>query len=84
MRWFIRTYLTIGATLGVILAVPAWQKALEGQVFSRSWSQAEPPGLKLLLATGHGVLRMYSWLPSLIYYMGEDKMTFRDWLFTGW
>ncbi len=84
MRWFLKTYLTVGATLGVILAVPGWQVALEGQPFLPSWNAAKPLGLKLLLATGHGVLRMYSWLPSLIYNMGEHKLAFREWLFTGW
>jgi len=38
----------------------------------------------LTLATGHGVLRVYSWLPSVIYHLGFTHMTFQQWLFDGW
>ncbi|HTJ64008.1 MAG TPA: hypothetical protein VL899_09365 [Alphaproteobacteria bacterium] len=81
---WIRTYITIGITLGVILAVPAWQTILAGQTMPHSWPEAKPLALSLALATGHGVLRMYSWLPSAIYHLGFAKMTFQQWLFAGW
>jgi hypothetical protein len=80
----IRSYLTVGATLGVILAVPAWQSALAGRAVPHSWDEAKPIATALALATGHGVLRMYSWLPSAIYHLGFAKMTFQQWLFGGW
>lgn len=80
----IRTYITIGITLGVILAVPLWQAALAGQKLPHSWPEAKPMTIALLLATGHGVLRMYSWLPSVIYHLGFGHMTFQQWLFDGW
>jgi len=37
----------------------------------------------LLLATGHGVLRAYAWLPSLIYHLTEHHFTFDQWLTRG-
>jgi hypothetical protein len=80
----IRTYITVGATLGVVLAVPAWQAALAGQKMPQNWPEAKPILFALTMASGHGVLRMYSWLPSLIYYVGFHGVAFRDWLFTGW
>ena len=80
----IRTYVTIGATFGVIIAVPLWQAALAGQRMPQNWPEAKPLLLALTLATGHGVLRMYSWLPSLIYYLGFHGVTLQQWLFAGW
>ncbi len=85
MFWrLIRLYLTIGATLGVILAVPGWQAVLAGQPVPQSWDEAKPLLLPLALASGHGVLRMYSWLPSVIYHLGWHHLTFKEWLFDGW
>jgi hypothetical protein len=80
----IRTYITAGATQGVILAVPGWQAALAGRTMPHSWLEAKPLALALALATGHGVLRMYSWLPSAIYHLGFAKIAFQQWLFSGW
>jgi hypothetical protein len=80
----IRTYITIGITLGVILAIPPWQAALAGRHVPHTWPEAKPLAIALALATGHGVLRMYSWLPSAIYHLGFTKMTFQQWLFDGW
>jgi hypothetical protein len=80
----IRTYITVGVTLGVIIAVPGWQAALAGQHMPHSWEAAKPLLLALTLATGHGVLRMYSWLPSMIYYLGFHGVAFQKWLFVGW
>ena len=80
----IKTYVTIGATLGVILAVPLWQTALAGQKMPHNWAEAKPTAFALAMATGHGVERMYSWMPSLIYYTGFHGVTFQQWLFTGW
>jgi hypothetical protein len=80
----IRTYITIGITLGVILAVPLWQAALAGQKLPHSWPEAKPLALALTLATGHGVLRVYSWLPSVIYHLAFAHMSFQQWLFDGW
>ncbi len=85
MRWgFVRTYITAGATQGVILAVPLWQAALAGQTVPRNWPEAKPLLFALTMATGHGVLRMYSWLPSLIYHVGIHGIAFQHWLFDGW
>ncbi len=80
----IRTYITVGVTLGVIIAVPGWQAALAGQRAPHSWIAAKPLLLALTLATGHGVLRMYSWLPSMIYYLAFHGVAFQHWLFAGW
>jgi hypothetical protein len=80
----IRTYVTIGATLGTILAVPPWQAALAGRTMPHTWTEAQPLLLALVLATGHGVLRMYSWLPSAIYFLGFHGTTLQHWLFNGW
>jgi hypothetical protein len=80
----IRTYITIGSTLGVILAVPLWQTALADQTMPHTWEEAKPTAFTLAMATGHGVLRMYSWLPSLIYYTGFHGTPFKAWLFEGW
>ena len=80
----IRTYLTVGITFGVILAVPPWQAALTGRTMPHTWAEAKPLALTLALASGHGVLRMYSWFPSAIYHLGFGHMTFQQWLFDGW
>ena len=79
----VQTYVTIGATLGTILAVPLWQTAINGHDWPRNWDQAWDFALPLILATGHGVLRMYSWLPSAIYYLGFQHTTLEHWLFSG-
>jgi hypothetical protein len=80
---FIRTYITIGATLGFIIAIPEWERALS-RGFPANGPEAKPVVLALVLATGHGVLRMYSWLPSLIYYVAVHNVMFEHWLFVGW
>ena len=80
----IRTYITIGATQGVILAIPLWQTALAGKSMPQSWQEAKPILFDLAMATGHGVLRMYSWLPSAIYHIGFHGWAFQHWLFDGW
>ncbi len=82
--WLIKTYLTIGATLGTVLAVPPWQATLAGHRLPQSWAEAQLLLLPLALAMGHGVLRMYSWLPSVIYHLGWHQLTFKEWLFAGW
>jgi hypothetical protein len=80
----IRTYITIGATLGVILAVPPWQATLADATMPHDWATAKPMLFTLAMATGHGVLRMYSWLPSVVYHLGFHGWTFQHWLFDGW
>jgi hypothetical protein len=80
----IQTYVTVGATFGVIIAMPSWQAALAGQSLPRTWEAAKPILWAMTLATGHGVLRMYSWLPSLIYHLGFHGVAFKAWLFDGW
>lgn len=80
----IQPYVTIGLTFGVILAEPLWQTALAGQKMPQTWDQAKPLLFALTMASGHGVLRIYSWLPSLIYHVGFHGVAFKDWLFTGW
>lgn len=64
--------------------MPLWQSALAGKAMPQDWEEAKPLLLALTLASGHGVLRMYSWLPSLIYHVGFHGMTFQHWLFDGW
>ncbi len=82
-RNFIQTYITIGATFGFILIWPAWA-AILGRHWPHSWPEAKPPLLALMLALGHGVLRAYTWLPSLAYHIGTHRMTFEHWLYNGW
>jgi len=48
---WLRTYFTIGATQGVILAIPPWQAALVGASMPHSWPQAKPLLFALALAT---------------------------------
>jgi hypothetical protein len=48
------------------------------------WAEAKPTAFALAMATGHGVLRAYSWLPSAIYHLGFHGWTFQHWLFDGW
>jgi biotin transporter BioY len=83
-RNFIQTYMTIGATFGFILIWPAWAVILTGRQWPQTWSEAKPPLIALMLALGHGVLRAYTWLPSLAYHIGAHKMTFDRWLYNGW
>jgi hypothetical protein len=80
----IRTYITAGATQGVILAIPLWQTALTGKSMPQNWPEAKPLLFDLAMATGHGVLRTYSWLPSAIYHIGFHGWAFQQWLFDGW
>jgi hypothetical protein len=83
-RGLIQTYITIGLTFGFILVWPQWAAALKGRDWPRDWAEAGPLLLTLARAAGHGVLRSYSWLPSMIYHVGTHKMTFVQWLFDGW
>jgi hypothetical protein len=39
--------------------------------------------MPLLVATGHGVLRGYAWLPSVIYHLATHQLTFDQWLTAG-
>jgi hypothetical protein len=83
LGFFIQTYLTIGATFGVILAQPVWRRVLEAGPLPHEWPALKPILLTLLLATGHGVLRAYAWLPSLIYNQYNRLLDFQHWLFAG-
>jgi hypothetical protein len=79
----IKTYLTVGATFGFILAGPIWYDTLAGRAIPQNWPELKPLLIAFLLALGHGVLRAYLWLPSLAYNLGTHKMTFEHWLFGG-
>ncbi len=80
-RNFVRSYMTIGAILGVILGGPLWYAALFGRAVPSSAPQVQSLLLVLLMATFHGVVRAFVWLPSLIYYVGVHKMGFTPWMF---
>ena len=80
---WITIYLSIGGTFGFILARPLWIAAVAGQSWPHDWQQAKPLLFNLLMATGHGVLRAYAWLPSLIYHLTEHRFTFDEWLTRG-
>jgi hypothetical protein len=79
-----KTYFTVGATLGVILAGPIWQGVLEERGLPSSWGEVEPMLAELMLATGHGFIRMYGWLPSFVYYIGFQGASLQHWLFACW
>ena len=82
-RNWVTIYLSVGATFGFILARPLWITGLTSREWPRSCPQAQPLVFNLLLATGHGVLRAYAWLPSLIYHLTEHHFTFDQWLTRG-
>ena len=76
-RYWIVIYLSVGATFGFILARPLWLTALAGQGWPANWAQAKPLLFTLALATGHGALRIYTWLPSMVYYLWTRQLTIR-------
>ena len=83
-RYWIVIYLSIGATFGFLLARPPWFAALAGREWPHSWDEAKPVALALTLATGHGVLRAYLWLPSVAYHVfWSHQLTFDQWLTGG-
>jgi hypothetical protein len=78
-RNFVQIYMSLGAIFGVILAGPLWYAALFGHAVPSTGPQIQ----SLLIATFHGVIRAFAWLPSLVYYVGMHKMEFTHWLFGG-
>jgi hypothetical protein len=83
-RGFVQIYMTIGAIFGVILAGPLWYVALFGHGVPATAAQIKLLVTALLIATLHGVLRAFLWLPSLVYNVGMHKVAFVHWLFGGW
>jgi hypothetical protein len=83
MQRIIQTYMTIGAIFGVILAGPLWYVALFGQPVPDNTGKIQSLLVMLLIATFHGVVRAFAWLPSLVYNVGMHKMAFTHWLFGG-
>jgi hypothetical protein len=83
-RSFVQIYMTIGAIFGVILAGPQWYAALFGHPVPTGSAQIQSLLVTLLIATVHGVLRAFAWLPSLVYNVGMHKIAFTHWLFGGW
>lgn len=83
-RSFVQIYMTIGAIFGVILAGPQWYAALFGHPVPTGNAQIQSLLVTLLIATVHGVLRAFAWLPSLVYNVGMHKIAFTHWLFGGW
>jgi hypothetical protein len=83
-RSFVQIYMTIGAIFGVILAGPLWYAALFGHPVPTGSAQIQSLLMTLLIATVHGVLRAFAWLPSLVYNVGMHKIAFTHWLFGGW
>jgi hypothetical protein len=84
MGRLIQIYMTIGAIFGVILAGPLWYAALFGHAVPSNAAQIKVLVVTLLIATLHGVLRAFAWLPSLVYNVGMHKVAFTHWLFGGW
>ena len=83
-RSFVQIYMTLGAIFGVILAGPRWYGILFGHGVPDTASQVKVMLTALLIATLHGVLRAFLWLPSLVYNVGMHKIAFVHWLFGGW
>ena len=83
-RNFVRIYMTIGAIFGVILAGPLWFAALFNGHVPSDAAQIKTLVIALLIATFHGVVRAFVWLPSLVYSVGMHRMGFEHWLFGGW
>ena len=65
------------------LAGPLWYAALFGHAVPSSAGQIQGLLMTLLVATLHGVLRAFLWLPSLVYNVGMHKIAFTHWLFSG-
>jgi hypothetical protein len=84
MGRLVQIYMTIGAIFGVILAGPLWYAALFGHPVPSGSAQIQSLLMTLLIATVHGVLRAFAWLPSLVYNVGMHKMDFMHWLLSGW
>jgi hypothetical protein len=84
MGRLVQIYMTIGAIFGVILAGPLWYAALFGHPVPTGSAQIQSLLITLLIATVHGVLRAFAWLPSLVYNVGMHKMVFMHWLLSGW
>jgi hypothetical protein len=83
IRTWIVIYLSVGATFGFILARPLWLAVLSGRGWPSDWAELQPMIMPLLVATGHGVLRGYAWLPSVIYHLATHQLTFDQWLTAG-
>jgi hypothetical protein len=83
-RSFGQIYMTLGAIFGVILAGPRWYAALFGHAVPSNAPQIKALVVTLLIATVHGVLRAFLWLPSLVYNVGMHRIAFTHWLFGGW
>jgi len=83
-RNFVQIYMTIGAIFGVILAGPLWFTILFGHAVPSDATAIKSMVVALLIATFHGVLRAFAWLPSLVYNVGMHKMAFSHWMFAGW
>ena len=83
-RSFVQTYMTIGAIFGVILAGPRWFAILFDRPVPNDAERIQSMLVALLVATFHGVLRAFAWLPSLIYNVGMHKIAFSHWLVGGW
>jgi len=84
MGRLVQIYMTLGAIFGVILAGPLWYAALFGHPVPSGSAQIQSLLVTLLIATVHGVLRAFAWLPSLVYNVGMHKMVFMHWLLSGW
>ncbi len=82
-RSFIQIYMTIGAIFGVILAGPQWFMALFSHAVPADATQIQSLAITLLIATLHGVLRAFAWLPGIVYTVGMQKIPFETWLFNG-
>jgi hypothetical protein len=82
-RSFTQIYMTIGAIFGVVLAGPQWFAALFGHAAPANAPQIQSLLITLLIATLHGVLRAFAWLPSIVYTVGMHKIPFETWLFNG-
>jgi hypothetical protein len=76
--------MTVGVILGIALGGPLWYAALFDQPLPNDVSEIKQLALVLLIATLKGALRAFTWLPSLIYHVGMQKMSFSVWLFNGW
>jgi hypothetical protein len=83
-RNFVQIYMTLGAIFGLILAGPLWYAILFGHGVPASAAAIKTLLVALLIATLHGVLRAFLWLPSLVYNVGMHKVAFVHWLFGGW
>ena len=80
----VQFYMTVGSIFGVVLAGPLWYVALFDEPLPDDMPEIKQLLLVLLIATLKGVLRAFTWLPSLIYHVGMQKMGFSTWLFGGW